>query len=305
MEKNIVIRAIAGAEKTRAWSDAPPNEKSRPGKGGSSVVSVSGSPSSSAVTDTRQQHLEAVTAAIDVIASAESNRVEAYISAGEQLAAARAAGPRGTWGAWLRENFSLSADTAERAIHLWLKRDAVREFSARVRNVSLRMVLDSLAQQKKAQLAPSEPKRKPVTKQELLDKLQSAEDALETKEAARQAERALRQAAEAKLAAITDQPVEPAVEPVTTTSMQTALVDITASPNDERDGNGVLIRELEALYGPLEGSEWWGLADRFRLRGRRKQALYDEIFLKLIQHHNVPVLRWDDEYSRHNDGAVE
>jgi hypothetical protein len=175
MEKNTVIRAITGAEKTRAWSDAPPNEKSRPGKGGSSELVVRPA-SSSATADTRQQHLDAVGVAFATIVSAEADRVEAYITAGEHFVAAKAAGPHGTFGAWLNDNFDYSEDTAERAMKCWHHRGALREESARVRNFSLRKALDFIAQQKKGLSAPAESKRKPVTKQELKARVAKLEE---------------------------------------------------------------------------------------------------------------------------------
>src|SRR5437867_1580561 len=95
----------------RGVDDGPPKEKSRPGKGGSRELVVRPA-SNTPATDTRQQHVEAVTAALAAIANAECSRVESYIIAGEALVAAKAAGAHGTWRGWIDQYFPQSSDTA-------------------------------------------------------------------------------------------------------------------------------------------------------------------------------------------------
>ena len=346
--------------------DGPPKVKRRPGKDGASELVVKHA-SNTAVADARQQHLEAVTVAFSVIANAECSRVEAYITAGEALVQARAAGAYGTWRAWLEAHFSRSEDTAERAMTCWLHRDELRQESARVRGeFSLRKALDFIAQQKKPSDRQSQ-RKKETSKKELKERIEKLEQAILLKEAAIEAalqqrisvehqveppvdttmptpaapvenmsaetdpvrwaaelvgvpEAAERKTQSVVLAAdqdLADQvmagkldleeayqqiaPVEPPLE--------TEAAAVHATSPAKRDGYGLLECEMDARYGPLTGHEWWGISEGFQLRpgrGRRRQPVqYDDLFLKLIDYHSVPVLRWDEEARQHAEGGAE
>ena len=140
------IIALAGSKQfSRMGHRHPPEKRSAALAGGASVVQVVLPASITSLADDRQQHLDAVGAAFAVIANAECSRLEAHITAGEALVQAKAAGPHGTWRAWLTEHFDQSGDTAERAMNCWYHRDALREESARVRNFSLRKALAFIA----------------------------------------------------------------------------------------------------------------------------------------------------------------